>query len=318
MLGPRAVGKTSLLTAMYQEFQTNLNSSHLKLGVDNETAAILQERLIDLKNLVRGGSGVPQTSGEVGLDGLRKRSFLFRLGKAGQAPSMELRFKDYPGGFLSSQANAEERGFVQHLVFQSAATLIPIDAAALMESNGQWNEWANRPMEVTEFIKTGFENLQSPRLVILAPTKCERYMQEEDGPERLLDRVKEEYDELLSFLASDSLRDKVAVAVTPVQTVGELAIARVDVENRTPRFTFRPTRRARYAPADCEQPLRYLLSFLLRMHIEHRRWGAFDFLRSWFNLDTHLRQAALEFASGLKTSNGFALLQGRQLVELGD
>jgi hypothetical protein len=318
MLGPRAVGKTSLLTAMYQEFQSNLSSAALKLSVDTETSAILQERLIELKNLIRGGSGIAQTSGEVGLDGLRKRSFNFRLGKAGQAPSMELRFKDYPGGFMSSHASQEERSFVQHLVFHSVATVIPIDAAALMEANGQFHEWSNRPMEVTEYVKTGFENLDSPRLVILAPTKCERYMQELDGPEKLLERVREEYADLLGFLASDSLRSKVAVAITPVQTVGDLAIARVDSENGLPKFTFRPLPRGKYAPKDCEQPLRYLLSFLLRMHIEQRSWKAFDFLRSLLKLDEHLRIASAEFAGGCKDVGGFAVLQGKHLVESAD
>ena len=318
MLGPRAVGKTSLLTAMYQEFQTNLNQSSLKLGVDNETAAILQERLIDLKNLVRGGTGIPQTSGEVGLEGLRQRSFQFRLGKTGKEPSLEMRFKDYPGGFMSAQATEEERSFVQHLVFQSAVTLIPIDAAALMECNGQFNEWANRPMEVTEFLKLGFTNLTEPRVVILAPTKCERYMKEPDGPDKLLQRVKEEYADLLDFLKADSLRGKVAVAITPVQTVGDVAISRVDIENRLPRFTFRPAPRAKYSPKDCEQPLRFVLSFLLNMHIERRKWGSLNFLRGLLRLDDHLIEAATEFARGIKHGEGFELVQGRELIYIGD
>lgn len=318
MLGPRSVGKTSLLAAMYQEFHSSVAQAKLQLGVDAETASILQERLIDLKNLVRGGEGVPFTSGEVGVDALRRRSFLFKLGKPGAAPSLELRFKDFPGGFMSAKATEEQRGFVQHLVFQSAATVIPVDSPSLMECNGAWNELANRPMEVTEFLKTGYEGLNEPRLVILAPTKCEKYLREYEGGEKLAKRVKEEYAEMLQFLGSDGLREKVAVVIAPVQTVGDLQFNRVEVENRIPRFYFRPVPRAKYSPKDCEQPLRYLLAFLVNLHLSQRRWSYFNFLREIFGMDKHLQVAASEFARMMKTTGGFEILQGRGLLRIGD
>jgi hypothetical protein len=318
MLGPRAVGKTSLLAAMYQEFQTSTEEAALQLSLDGETAAVLQERLIDLKNLVRGGTGVPMTSGELGLESLRRQGFLFRLGDPGSRPKVELRFKDFPGGFMSSQADAQQREFVQHLVFQSTALVVPVDAPALMEANGQYHEMANRPMEVTEFIKLGFENLQEPRLVILAPTKCEKYMKDPELANLLLTRIKDEYRELFTFLASDRLKNNVAVAITPVQTVGEMVFARVEHTDKGPKFVYKPLPRARYSPKDSEQPLRYLLSFLLNLHVRKSSWGSFNFLRDLFGMDRSMKNAAQVFARGLKTNDGFAIIQGQQLLMVGD
>jgi hypothetical protein len=318
MLGPRAVGKTSLLAAMYAEFQASVEAANLALSLDQETAAILQERLIDLKNLVRGGEGVPFTSGEVGVDALRKRSFTFRVGRQGKTPALEMRFKDYPGGYMSAAAAAEQREFVQQLVAASAAVIIPVDSPALMECNAMYNELSNRPMEVTEFLKAGFENLKEPRLVILAPTKCEKYMRDHNGPQLLCERVQEEYAEMLRFLGTERLREQVAVAITPVQTVGDVIFNRVEVDGRVPRYFFRPVPRARYSPHDSEQPLRYLLAFLINLYLTRRPWGPLNFVRDLFGMDNELREGVRKFAMGCRTTDGFAVVQGRNLLSLGD
>ena len=51
MLGPSGVGKTSLLTAMYEQFETTVGSAQLQLTPDEESSAILQDRLAELKSL---------------------------------------------------------------------------------------------------------------------------------------------------------------------------------------------------------------------------------------------------------------------------
>jgi GTPase SAR1 family protein len=315
MLGPRSVGKTSLLAAMYQDFQNTVESTKLQMGVDSETAAVLQERLIDLKSLLRGGEGIPGTSGEIGLENLRKKRFVFRLGSPAKPPSLEVLFRDYPGGFLQSTASSEERAFVQGLVFRSAATLIPIDAPAMIEANGRWHEFTNRTMQVTEFVKLAFENLDEPRLVILAPTKCEKYMKQDQG--LLAARVKEEYSDLLNFLRGPRLRDKVAVVITPVQTVGELVFTRVEMEGKHPRFFYKPLAQAKYKPVDCDQPLRHTLAFLLHLHLKQRQWGSFNFLRDLFGVDKHLREAMSAFSKQLKSGPGFEIIQGSHFLTSG-
>ena len=46
MLGSTGVGKTSLLTAMYEQFANNIGTTDLLLTPDEESSGILQERLI--------------------------------------------------------------------------------------------------------------------------------------------------------------------------------------------------------------------------------------------------------------------------------
>ncbi|MGB5714320.1 MAG: hypothetical protein WBM44_25840, partial [Waterburya sp.] len=84
MLGASGVGKTTLLTAMYEQFESNIGNTNLQLTPDDESAAILQDRLIELKSLVdvfeaRDRMGLKRTEAMAGPESLR--SFTFGLGK---------------------------------------------------------------------------------------------------------------------------------------------------------------------------------------------------------------------------------------------
>jgi hypothetical protein len=316
MLGPRSVGKTSLLAAMYQKFNHCVDLGNLALTIDRETSAVLQERLIDLQNLVRGGEGVPATAGEMGVHALKRRNFVFQIGSKQRKAFLELRFQDYPGGYLSLNASDAQQKFVEEIAQESIALLIPIDATALMEANGQWCEMVNRPMEVTELLKRVMKRSDGPRLVVLAPTKCEKYMKDDLERIQLRDRVLEEYRDLIAFLGTPEMKQRVALVLTPVQTVGDVVYSRVDLKDRLPRFIFRPLPRAKYNPTDSEQPLRYLLSFLMKAQLAKRSWGGFDFVRDVFGMDDYLRSALSYFTAGCKTEDGFLILQGRHLLSL--
>ena len=50
VLGPTGTGKTTLLTAMYAQFDKNVGSANLELTPDDDTSARLQDRLIELKD----------------------------------------------------------------------------------------------------------------------------------------------------------------------------------------------------------------------------------------------------------------------------
>lgn len=316
MLGPSGVGKTSLLTAMYEQFETNIGQTNLQLTPDEESSAILQERLWELKSLLEdfeATGGVQGTEGEPGT----LRSFQFGLGKKGKKPSLQLQFQDYPGGYHAVRATPERKRFVKALVAECAAVAIAIDAPALMEQNGKWHDYINRPQQITDIFKTAYQELDSPRMVILAPVKCEKYLQDEKAARELLQRVREGYAKLIDLLSSENLLPQVVAVVTPVQTVGSVVFSRIEIQEALPHFRFRKTSQdAEYSPEDSEQPLRYLLRFLLKLHIEERRWGMFDFLRELFAGDRYLKEAVREFAKDCKTSNGFTVLQGQRWLDI--
>lgn len=317
LLGPSAVGKTSLMTSMYEQFKTISLQGNVQLTPEEESQAILDKRLKELKSLtetfkVQPGSGI-QGSAEV-------RSFIFDLSQKEKKPFMRLHFYDYPGGFISDKARASERQFVENLLSDAAAVVIAIDTPALMMSRGKFNEYVNKPKQITEMFKEAYKNINEPRLVIFAPVKCEMEMRKGDrAAKQLLDNIKKEYSALLNFFQSPSLAGQIAVVVTPVQTLGSVICTMVEEPKNDylPVFGFRKVSRdAEYSPEDNDQPLRYLLRFLLKLHREQRTPGFLRPIVSWMGLDSHLKEAVTQFARGSKIKGGFAVLQGEKWLEI--
>jgi len=319
MLGSTGVGKTSLLTAMYDQFANNIGKTDLLLTPDEESSEILQERLIELKSLlddfesVGGKVGIRSTGG---VDPTNLKSFIFGLGRKGKSPSLQLNFCDYPGGYhfdqkgVTPEQKQVRRQFVKSLLTECVAVLVAIDAPALMEKNGKYHDQSNRPQQIRNLFETGYQDLDSPRLVIFAPVRCEKYMQNEKSALELIARIKEEYKGLLDLFASESLAPYVSVVITPVQTVGSVVFSRIEMKEEFPHFIFRKVSHdAKYSPQDSEQPLRYLLRFLIKLHLSNNRnWGFFNFLRDIFGMDDALVKAIKELSQGCKSNGGFAIL----------
>lgn len=327
MLGPTGVGKTTLLTAIYEQFESNIGSTDLQLTPDDDSAAILQDRLIELKSLLdvfeaKGRHGIQGTEAIAGPESLR--SFTFGLGKKGTAPSLQLRFCDYPGGYHETKATAAEKKFLTELVRESAVVLIAIDTPALMEKiskpekPGRYHEKINRPSQIKDLFKKVYQDLNSPRMVIFAPIKCEKYIKDTKSAKELAVKVKQGYDPLIQQFKSEPLTNKIVSIITPIQTIGSVQFSRLETDDQdNPRFYFRKTRHDEgYCPQDSEQPLRYLLRFLLKLHIDNQNWGYFNFLRNWLGLEDHLKKAVREFASGCKTTDGFDVITGQNLLDL--
>lgn len=322
MLGPRGVGKTTLLTALYEQFESNIGSTNLQLTPDDESSAILQDNLVDLKTLLdvfeaRGRMGIQGTEAIAGPDSLR--SFVFGLGKKGEKPSLQLRFCDYPGGYHEAKASPEEKKFIKELLRESVAVIIAIDAPALMEDKkGILHEKINRPQQIKDLFNAAYQDLDSPRLVILAPIKCEKYLKNEATAKELSEQVRKGYDNLFNHFNSEKLNPWIVSVITPVQTVGSVVFSRIEFDTQSnPHFFFRKVRHdAKYSPKDSEQPLRYLLRFLLKLHLDSRSWGFFNFLRDWLGIDAYLKKAVDEFARGCKTNSGFVVLKGEKWLNI--
>lgn len=106
MLGPSGVGKTTLLTAMYEQFESNVSNTDLQLTPDEDSSAILQDTLIDLKSLLdsfEAKGGVLNTEAPAGPDSLR--SFTFGLGKKGEKTVSNLKLQRLPRDLSYSEGN---------------------------------------------------------------------------------------------------------------------------------------------------------------------------------------------------------------------
>lgn len=323
MLGARGVGKTTLLTSMYDQFEATTREANIQLVPEEETKALLQDYLAKLKSITEEFMADERTKGIPGTAAIGDPNllpkYIFDLGTRGQK-SLRLLFRDYPGGYVSSKDPAE-RKFVQNLLTECAAVIIAIDTPAMMELNGKWHALRNKPKEIAQLFKTAYGKLEEPKLVIFAPVKCETYVQDEASANKLQERIQKEFAPLLDYFQAPGLRDKVAVVMTPVQTVGCVVFLRIEVENMNqPRFWFaKTTFDAQYSPKDTEQMLRYLLRFLFKLHnrgLLIERSPILRTMRQVFNHNTEFERAVKQFAKECKTTGGFAVLQGQQWLNI--
>ena len=306
MLGPTGVGKTSLLAAMYDQFDNVSQDLQLEAKEDNKSE--LETRLKELKSLVNCSS-IKLTDGVSGTKGA-PRSFKFEFGQTGTAPALEINFQDYSGLWLTENDN--NKNTVKDLIRESVAVLIPINTPPLMERGGKYHEEFNQPTQLNELFKTLYKDLDSPRLVILAPVKCEKYMK---NPPELFRKVREGYQKMLNQFASEKLLPKVAVVIAPVQTVGSVVFSRVEELDNQPIFYFRKAQPSDpYQPKNTEVPLRYLLRFLLKLHLDTRRASILTRILDSFGGNTGLRNAVSRFAE--PRPDEAEIVQGIELLKI--
>ncbi|MDG2989898.1 hypothetical protein L3556_02960 [Candidatus Synechococcus calcipolaris G9] len=338
MLGASGVGKTTLLTSMYEQFINSVINQGIELDLQPDilTSRILQDKLIELKNLTS------QFSVKGGIQGTEDdKIYKFRVGRKGEKPSLELKFCDYPGRYHTSE-NFDHHQFILKQLVDCVAVLLAIDSPALMERDGHWHDQFNRPQQIRDLFAEAYAGLDSPRLIIMAPVRCEKYMQTERSARDFVYRIKEKYSPLLNLFSSNSIDSNLAVVILPVQTVGGVIFSRIEMYDEFPVFKFRKASpSSEYAPKDSDQPLRYLMRFLLMLHLSQRKWkipnegisdNINDYIRTLFNIDfninqiidgirqvfksdSHLTSAIDHYSQGCKSSGAFEIIQGHHLLD---
>ncbi len=307
MFGPRGVGKTSLLATMYGEFSNLIKEANLQINPNQASKVLLDQRLEDMRNLadefeLRPSPGTTTT-----------QRFTFEIGIRGQNPVMELVFIDIPGGYLS-----ENKEYAMQLLSESDVVVVAIDTVAMTQSRGRWHDPRNQPRQITEIFQEAYKDIKNKnqrRLVIFAPVKCETIMREKDGGVKaLLVNILDKYGGLFDCFAG--LEDgKVAAVFTPVKTLGCFIFFDLNIENGEPVFCFHKTSLgAQYSPQYGDQPLRYILRFLLRMYLDKRPNRGLDWFVNLLTNNQPYREALEKLAQGCKDEEGFIVVQGKQLL----
>lgn len=278
VLGHTGVGKTSTLMAMLDHFRNDLlENLNLQFGIDYETSKTISEEKARLVSSLDKGT-VEHT------EGIRPTARLttYRVhvnGKRKPLPApLDMEFVDYPGSWLSK--GSAEWSLLREKLSASKVLIIPIDSPLLMEMDD-----ATQAESILHILEDLFAGLNDPRLVILAPVKSEKYFEAEGGEKgakpysALIKRVQEKYEGVLAFLTSRPMKKNLSVIITPIQTLGSCKLMYFSSENGQAAPVFVVTQRGVYAPKHSEQPLIYLLSFLLRDQYESRQKGISGFIR---------------------------------------
>jgi len=305
MLGPRRAGKTSMLTAMYERFEQSLLQENieqeLKIVPDRNTMSVLMNNYKELADVIMKGGNISSAI----LGDSEEHEYTFAVKNKGQETTgktlAKIVFKDYPGGWLTSDRDSADYKKVISFLREAHIVLVAVDTPYLMEENGQYNDLRNMPEHIKNTLQEAwFGATDVPRAVILVPIKSEKYLQDKEKSFSLEKSVREKYASLLEYL--DGLK-KCLVVYSPIQTTGCITFSHFvqDAGSPLPSPVFAlPEKQElrKYMPRDCAQPLRYCLLFAIsyfkNQHLANWRGKIVSFLR----LDKNFVDAAEKIAAG--------------------
>lgn len=257
MMGPRAVGKTSIMASIFSEARENIAGTEIYFRAVDDTIKDLSDKKSELKYVITKQLDFSETpnTGAIAASPI-PTVFKFEMGMKGRTKTLNVVITDFPGEYIQT-----DKDKVSKYVMESNVIMVAIDTPFLMEEDGAYNEEKNKVSEVTAFFRGHPEELKN-KLVLLVPLKSELYFH--NGT---IDKVSEKVESVYSELIKICKENGNAVAVTPIQTLGGVEFDKF-VDNTGPalisklakyRFYGNPPK---YAPVFCVQPLYYVMGYL--------------------------------------------------------
>ena len=213
---------------------------------------------------------------------------------------------------------------VVDIVKSSAVIVVAINTPYLMEFDGKYIDDGCAVDEIEWVIKRSLEGDASEHLILFVPIKCERYLRTQEDRDRLHKSVKNAFKNTLMLTSNPLYRDRLAMAMLPVQTVGNAEFRRFKLtsDGRVEREVYRkPDPNSKFSPKNADQPMRYLMSFLLEQFAQKKANGSwYEKFLSFIFREGDLKEVAEYIRSGIKSDNdleaGFEIFCGRELIGL--
>lgn len=335
MVGGRRCGKTSVLAAMQNCFASQLRNTSLVTGpAGPDVLDVIEAKNQEIdgyfKKRGRHKDFTPDDNPTGGI-----REYPFYVGIKDRNNRICINFIDYPGEWLTDKEHWDE---LENRMKQSRILLIAIDTPHLMEEDGIYNDAKNRCMRITQMVKDiGFaDNVKGEGMILFVPLKCERYYI--DGRiDEVTAEVKKVYKPLMEYIYKPGMDQsnsnaKITVGITPIQTMGSAEFSRfalddnydIKVNRGVPAcaiYQFIDQSKDGPEPKYCEQPLLYILAFVLdkaRKVKEKRkkvRWPfrlVLDFfedaLLNWASAEDYQKQSAAIKDKIKQDGDGYAIL----------
>lgn len=275
MLGGRRVGKTSMLASMYNSFDNVTAGTNLQISKRGGKA--IDESLDHMTSLFKiphmVNEKVPGVSDFMQTQGFDKIDFMLSIaGKRTVRPKV-VRFVDCSGEWLNNREKEDEIG---EQIEKSEVIMIAIDSVLLMEEGGRYCH-QNAIRSVTECIIRNMnpdDMLNSKKMVLFVPMKCEKYYHQNEDEnsffyhkriQNLIDRIQEEYKQLLNFLTKPNNKKYFTVGILPVITLGGVEFDEFTADNKdnilTDEIEYTYCEPDRFEPKFCDRPLIYSLLF---------------------------------------------------------
>lgn len=300
MIGPEAVGKTTLLATMYKELNKMKSYARFNFYAENDTGINLDSayqklsRIIEqptftsIKPLLEGTRGIIYHRFEIAFKDKKE---------------LDLVFCDIAGGLINVSANDQDFRTFQQLLNRASVIVNVIDGAVLMEGSDIFFDRINKPSRIRDLLRPALNDEQS-HLILFVISKCEAWLNKAEGRARLEKKFDERFKEVINLI--EDRRNAVGVVI-PVKTLGCVEFSRMEKEGDEEKAVFVRRANKKFEPEFTDQPLRYALSFVLTERDKNRRWWE-KFFRAWDpSFKESLHQFVTERDATFKTYGNFQL-----------
>lgn len=324
MMGPRAVGKTTILTSIFHNTSESISQTKLKFVPDADTLARMNLCRNELESIFESGTSVTDRPSAGIASTSSVNLFHYEFGLKGKQTAIDLEIKDFPGEFINGGLHTGE---VDTFIAESNAVIIAIDTPHLMEEDGRFNEAKNMCSTICDYFKKNMEG-DDEKLILLVPLKCEKYYYEKRMDE-VNAKVKDAYRDLIDFHPSVP---QVACAITPILTIGgvefddfsrngygEIITMPSGLPDATNYKFYKHN--PKLNPMYCVQPLYYILSYVTSQYADNQSKGNVfkRFVSSLFNLfssDVDLYEEMKRLGKfKLADKQGYEVISGQELLD---
>lgn len=283
MFGSYRAGKTSILASMIDSFENIETSTVNKISLKAipETEKLLQDKKIELKSKVEeniSSSKTEWSTNDWGRKTDARYDYEFIMSVDGSQNKYSINFADIPGEWLVTVEDCKK---LEEEIATCQIIIIAIDTPHLMEENGAYCDAFNITSQISRFIKRIKNEQDVARMFLFTPVKCEKYYYE-GRMDEVNQRIKKEFETLFEYFQHGRRKDLYTIAITPVLTMGGVVFSdfkrdsnlKVVVnENPSNRMNYlRPLdtyyklydKNPKFEPKYCEQPILYLLNFILK------------------------------------------------------
>lgn len=257
VFGADAVGKTSLLSSMFMQMESQgVTSSNIMAftPVDHKEFLILIDKWSSLHKKIQNDEF---TSGSVipydGTTSFIEHNFEFTT----TGYRKVIKFIDAKSRIAENlNSNLISR------IKNSFALLCVVDAAILMECDDIVNEQWNCPMTIKRILMKILDDgdKKQPISCMFILTKCEKYMRTPEDRDRLSERFEQVFGSVLNYAADK----RFPLFYIPVQTMGCVEFSRIDPI--TKQMVFKTVNRE-LQPVDVIFPMIYALSAFMQILI---------------------------------------------------
>ncbi|MEE4355370.1 MAG: hypothetical protein V2I97_02825 [Desulfococcaceae bacterium] len=248
LMGQEAVGKTTLLSLMYKEFSRN--SRFQQFVAHDDTGIALEEAYQKLCTIIEQPNFTRPPRLLSGTAGVSEYSF--------DIDNRRFSVCDTAGGLIMT---AEGKDFEDFKAALSKAAVIinVIDGAAMIEGSEFLADRVNSPMRIRDLLSR--YKGSSRCLLLFVITKCEAWIKDETGIEKLRMAFEDRHKAVLNWVTTQN-PNCVAMFV-PVKTLGCVEFSYKEGKGETEALVFHKKTNLNFSQEHVDKPMMYAVRYCL-------------------------------------------------------